>query len=327
MAEGMCLPAIPITDDCNYIAAFVTMACNYRCGYCINSFASAGRNNAGLMKGEQWLAALSRLSNLDRLQGTVPVTLQGGEPSLHPDFYEIINSLPNRIRIDILTNLSFDVEEMIRRVNPQRLRREAPYASIRVSYHPGQVELKELLTKTRRLLAANFHVGIWAVLHPQHEEHILQVQRQARQEGIDFRTKEFLGFYQGKLYGRYRYPQACLRQSRRQVLCRTTELIIGPAGDVYRCHHDLYEKYQPIGRILDPDFRMTGEYRRCDCFGHCNPCDIKVKTDRLQQFGHTSVKIRKGKINTAGKTPPCRKNDEWRNSNDESMTNALMTKK
>ena len=31
--------------------------------------------------------------------------------------------------------------------------------------------------------------------------------------------------------------------------------------------------------------------RPCDVYGHCNPCDIKVKTNRFQEFGHTSVQI------------------------------------
>jgi hypothetical protein len=285
------LSEIRITDDCNYIAAFLTMACPYRCPYCINEFES-GRRQHGRMSGEQWVQGLSRLANLEREEGIVPVTLQGGEPSVHPDFYYLIQHLPERIRLDILTNLCFDVEEMIARVNPERLRREAPYASIRVSYHPSQVRLDDLLAKVHRLLEAKFSVGIWGLLHPDQAEHILQAQTRAKSEGIDFRTKEFLGFADGKLHGEYRYPEACFLQETRHVLCRTTELIVGPDGGVHRCHHDLYEHFPPIGHILDPEFAMTGEFLPCDCFGHCNPCDIKVKTNRLQQFGHTSVAIK-----------------------------------
>ncbi|KPK77903.1 MAG: hypothetical protein AMJ79_01675, partial [Phycisphaerae bacterium SM23_30] len=264
------------------------MACPYHCDYCINAFESDQHRNWPMMPGADWIRGLSRLTNLDRPDGLVPVTLQGGEPSVHPDFYEIINGLPKQIRIDILTNLCFDVGEMIRRVDPHRLRREAPYASIRVSYHPDQVDLEELLAKTHRLLEADFHVGIWAVGHPDWADHIGAVQERARREGIDFRIKEFLGTAHGKLYGTYKYPDACSLQTTRQVLCRTTELILGPDGSVYRCHHDLYEQFEPVGHILDPDFRMKGEFLPCDCYGHCNPCDIKIKTNRLQQFGHTS---------------------------------------
>lgn len=284
------LPELPIIDECNYVAAFLTMSCPYRCSYCINEFES-GRARFQHLSAEDWIAGLSRLANLVRDEGVVPITLQGGEPSVHPGFYEIINGLPERIRIDILTNLSFDVQEMIRRVDPRRLKREAPYASIRVSYHPEQAELDELLEKTVRMQEAGFSIGIWGVLHPVQEEIILEAQEKARKMGIDFRTKEFLGFFKGKLYGNYKYPEGCSQGLCKDVLCRTTELIIGPDGHIFRCHHDIYENVNPIGHLLDADFQMGYDFRPCDCFGHCNPCDIKVKTNRLQQFGHTSVEI------------------------------------
>lgn len=267
------------------------MACPLRCSYCINEFES-GRKSWKQMTAADWVSGLSRLANLERDSGPIPVTLQGGEPSMHPGFYEIITTLSERVRLDILTNLEFDIEEMIRRVRPERLRRDAPYASIRVSYHPEQMDLDELLAKTHRLLGAGFSVGIWGVFHPDQEQTILAAQARARAEGIDFRTKEFLGYHNGRLHGQYKYPDSCTQQIRRTVECRTTELLIGPDGAIFRCHHDLYERCAPVGHLLDPDFRMSRDFRPCPAFGHCNPCDVKVKTNRLQHFGHTSVEIR-----------------------------------
>ena len=178
MTHQTALPIVEVTADCNYIAAFLTMACPYRCSYCINTHESP-RRKLPTLPAADWIAGLSRLANLDKPAGLVPLTLQGGEPSVHPDFYDIINGLPRRLRIDVLTNLCFDVDEMIQRVRPERLRRDAPYASIRVSYHPSQVSLDELLRKTHRLLEAGFHVGIWAVLVPGEEEPILAAQQRA----------------------------------------------------------------------------------------------------------------------------------------------------
>jgi hypothetical protein len=60
---------------------------------------------------------------------------------------------------------------------------------------------------------------------------------------------------------------------------------------VHRCHSDLYEGRQAIGHILDPGFEIDNKFRPCSVFGHCNPCDIKVKTNRFQIFGHTSVEV------------------------------------
>ena len=69
-------------------------------------------------------------------------------------------------------------------------------------------------------------------------------------------------------------------------------LIIGPDGHVFRCHADLYEGREAIGHLLDKEVPLPGEFRECGFFGFCNPCDIKVKTNRFQEFGHTSVEIR-----------------------------------
>jgi hypothetical protein len=227
----------------------------------------------------------------------LPVTLQGGEPSLHPDFHEIINGLRSDLNIDVLTNLQFDVDDFAAKVKPQRLRREAPYASIRVSYHPEVMDLAQTKAKVLRLLEKGYSVGIWAVRHPGQVDQIERARRECVEAGIDFRLKEFLGFHDGKLYGQYKYPDAVAVPAADPaeagcVQCRTSELIIGSQGDVYRCHGDLYEGRKPIGHILDAAFAIQDVYRPCSDYGHCNPCDVKVKTDRFQRFGHTSVDIR-----------------------------------
>ena len=73
--------------------------------------------------------------------------------------------------------------------------------------------------------------------------------------------------------------------------CKTSELIVGPNGGVYRCHSDLYESRTPVAFVTDDGFDIEEIHRPCFVFGHCNPCDIKVKTNRFQEFGHTSVDI------------------------------------
>ncbi|MDD2653684.1 MAG: 4Fe-4S cluster-binding domain-containing protein [Candidatus Omnitrophica bacterium] len=277
---------ITIPSNYNYIAAFLTFACNYRCSYCINYF--SGKNFANkIISGNDWVKALNRINSREDL----PVTLQGGEPSLHKDFIYIINNIKPTLHIDILTNLQFDVDEFSDKVDSDRLKRDAPYASIRVSYHPAVMNLNDTVLKVKRLLALGFSVGVWGVLHPEQKDEIISAQVACLSEGIDFRTKEFLGEYNGQLYGTYKYVGSCSKKSKKQCLCKTTELIVGPGAAVYRCHADLYENRQPIGNLLDENFKIEDIPRRCNFFGHCNPCDVKVKTNRFQEFGHTSVNI------------------------------------
>lgn len=278
---------IIIPRSYNYIAVFLTLACNYRCSYCINYFEN-GRFEKKMLSGEDWIRGLNRIVFRDDL----PVTLQGGEPSLHKDFIFILNNIKLSLKIDILTNIQFDVDEFIKRVKSNRLKRDAPYASIRVSYHPEVMRLDETLSKTLKVQQAGFSIGIWGVMHPIQKDIVLEAQGRAKKMGIDFRTKEFLGDYDGSLHGTYKYEGACDKKFRKKCLCKTTEFIIGPSGRVYRCHSDLYEGRDTIGSILDPEFELKDEFRPCDWYGHCNPCDTKVKTNRFQKFGHTTVKIK-----------------------------------
>ena len=281
------LPQIVLPERYNYIAVFVTLACNLRCSYCINWFAGT-ENSHTMMPGADWLRGLNRLVSRTDL----PLSLQGGEPTLHNDFHEIVNGLRADLNIDVLTNLQFDIDRFIAEVPPERIRRDAPYASIRVSYHPEQMELAETKVNVLKLMAAGYSIGIWAVEHPGQIGQIEQAKEECERDGIDFRTKEFLGRHEGKLYGQYKYPDAIKGEvARESVLCRTSELIIGPSGSVYRCHSDLYAGRAPIGNILDESFTIEDVHRPCKIFGLCNPCDIKIKTNRLQQFGHTSVDI------------------------------------
>lgn len=280
------MDSIIIPPIYNYCAVFLTFACNFKCSYCINHF---NRKVSGrkIISGKDWVRGLNRIISREDL----PITLQGGEPSLHPDFFYIINNLKPELNIDLLTNLQFDADEFIKNIVPQRIRRESPYASIRVSYHPEKTNLDEVLKKALKMQKKNFSIGIWGVAHPAYEKMILQAQDKCRQEGIDFRLKEFLGEYNGRLYGEYKYPGACEKKFMRKVRCKTTELLIDCQGDVFRCHSDLYAGINQIGNILSADFQIEDKFRDCSIFGHCNPCDIKVKTNRFQQFGHTSVDI------------------------------------
>ncbi len=285
--KGTDLPAIELPQSCGYVAAFLTLGCNLNCSFCINRFDNF-HSSEKIITGRQWLQGLNRIISKPDL----PITLQGGEPSLHKGFYEIINGLRSDLNIDILTNLQFDVEHFMANVPPERVRREAPYASIRVSYHPMVMELDDIKAKVLLLLEKGYSVGIWAVEHPSQAEEIERAKQECIAAGIDFRTKEFLGHHKGKLYGTYKYPQAVTSKIGPKVECKTTELIIGPSDSIYRCHSDFYNGREPIGNILDESFTIEENFRPCDVFGLCNPCDIKIKTNRFQQFGHTSVEIK-----------------------------------
>ncbi|MBN2653626.1 MAG: radical SAM protein [Nitrospirae bacterium] len=283
---------IPVSQ--NYIAFFLTFGCNLHCPYCINEHSESGAKKSGvkMMIAEDWILATNRFV----LRGELPITLQGGEPTLHKGFYQIVSEVDKTIKMDLLTNMLFDVDEFIKRVPVWRFDRTAPYSPIRVSYHPGQNDIDDLKAKTLKLLEKGYKVGVFAIDHPDEEikKNILKAELKCKEVGIDFRLKEFLGDWEGQLYGTYKYDGCVNRSIFKTCDCRTSEILVNPAGYIFRCHSDLYKNRTPIAHILDEDLQLghLEQFRQCDYYGDCNPCDVKVKTNRFQIFGHTSVQIK-----------------------------------
>lgn len=239
---------------------------------------------------KEWLLGLNRIET----ETGVPITLQGGEPTVYRGFYDVIGGIKPSLSIDLLTNLEVDLERFREGVRPDRLRRPSPYASIRVSYHHGQSRYLELTERVLRLQEEGYHIGVFEVDHPDYHEDVVLRQSQALALGIDWRVKEFLGPWKGVDYGTMRYTHAVNDPELRSCMCRTSELLIDPSGHVFRCHSDVYANRSPVGHLLDvePEAWGLGEWRGCGVMGRCNSCDIKVKTNRFQIGGHSSVEIK-----------------------------------
>jgi MoaA/NifB/PqqE/SkfB family radical SAM enzyme len=223
----------------------------------------------------------------------VPITIQGGEPSMHKEWLDILQGIDERFYIDILTNLTFNLDDFICAVPPKRFYRDVPYAPIRVSYHPEQADFDDVLKRAHKLWRHGYDIGIFTVDHPDID--IPPLRKKAEKMGLDFRSKEFLGWHQGKLYGQYKYPESVNGTPiGKTVKCKTTELLIAPDGRIHRCHRDLYAGENPIGHILDKDFQMDFKFRKCDRIGECSCCDLKIKNNRFQQMGACSVEVMDG---------------------------------
>ena len=283
---------IKLPEHFNYVGIFLTFACNLQCSFCLNRQRET-RPKYKHLSAKQWGMAVNRL----QLRPDLPVTLQGGEPTLHKEFFKIIKNIRKDINIDLLTNSMFNIDEFIKNIPPERMRRDSPYASIRISYHPEQMELDELIPKVKKLLSYGYSVGVWIVDHPRDTQWIHLAQAVMQREGIDCRLKEFLGFHGNKFYGTYKYPKAVSGKKKR-CLCKPSELIIAPDGSMHRCHYDLYSNKEAYAHILDNNIKVLDTYTKCDYMGMCNSCDIKLKTNRFQQFGHCSVEIKDYKETT-----------------------------
>lgn len=271
----------------NYVGIFLTLACNLKCSYCINHL-SGPAQRVKLMGANEWRNFFQRLV----MPQTVRLTLQGGEPSIHPHFYEIVNSIPDHIDVDLLSNAQFDAEEFCEKINPKKFKPHEKYPAIRISYHPETMDLEMTLEKVKLLAAHGYSIGIYSVLHPSQCEVIENVSRRCEELGIFFKTKEFLGVYNSRIYGEFKHKDAVFSKKLSACECKTSEFLVSPTGASYRCHSDLYNAINSQGAVSEDSFTVASDFKYCDQFGNCNPCDIKIKNNRFQQFGHTSVEIR-----------------------------------
>jgi MoaA/NifB/PqqE/SkfB family radical SAM enzyme len=237
---------------------------------------------------EQWINCLNKLS----INPDVPITIGGGEPTQHKDFYKIIKAIEHPI--DLLTNLEFDIIKFVYNVDPAKMYSQDndAYKSIRVSFHPEFMDVEETIAKAVALQDAGFNIGILPINHPENTESNLKLCEEGRKNKIYVFIKDFLGEYKGQMVGHYKYPNGLTGGQFVDVKCRTQELLISPNGNIFKCHRDLYVNENPVCNLMDnPEIKY--EYRDCNKFGHCNPCDLKLKVNRFLQMGSCSVEVKK----------------------------------
>ncbi len=272
----MALSTLQIPDTLNYIGAFLTLECNLNCSYCINDpeqlgrrstlFPIVGKSSKKNLTPAEWIEALQRIP----FRKDLPITLQGGEPMLYfggQGLGMILSEVPHYF--DLLTNFALTPEVFARNLKGQhaKLQRDAPYPSIRVSYHADEMNrtwkgrgFAELVDRCEALKDYGFRVspnkadsdvGIYMVEHPSNG---VTPEMEALVQGrVPFEGKEFLGVDGQDLYGHYLYPFSTdlisrgIHTTTLKAECRTTELLIDPMGFVWGCHYFLYEGWSHGG--------------------------------------------------------------------------------
>jgi len=276
---------IELPKQINYAEAYLTLKCDLGCSYCINDSNGVKRNRDEL-SGKDWIKGINKIA-FEKM----PLTLGGGEPTQHKDFFEILDGVRGQTNIDLLTNLQFDPDEFAKRTSPDRFTsKENPaYKSIRVSYHAEKMKPDEIVDKVARLQDHGFNVGLFGLNHPLNIQDNIQMSELARQKSVYFFIKDFLGKFEGQSFGFYKYPKG-LDGKLKTAWCRSKELLIDPESEIYKCHRDLYKAEHPKGSL--DSFPELYNWAACTKYGECNPCDVKQKTNRFLDKGGCQVDIK-----------------------------------
>ncbi len=283
---------IIVPDNYDYVGVYITNKCHLRCPYCITEHFDAEykEKHRELLSAEQWVTHLNRFV----LPEDVPITLQGGEPFVFKNIWHFLENMEHPV--DIMTALPDWVtkEKFLALKTLGWNKREAPYPTIRVSWHKGQNDFRDLIPRIAELQTL-LSIGLYYIEHPGYEiNEIEELKAMANDYGIELRSKEFLGEWEGEHLGTYRYQGASNGKVLAvPVMCKNSVVPIGPNGNIYRCHSDQYFEREDLalGNVTDQSFAFPEQHQFCSNYGLCSECDVKVKTNHYQQYGYTSVDI------------------------------------
>lgn len=272
-----------------------TYRCNYRCSYC--PYWKEGKEE------EYPYVDVNRWKDIwDRIfekYWCCHIRFSGGEPTIYPDFFDLLAMLLEKHTVDITTNLSFDINTFTKKVKPGGI-------SISASFHPEFVEIEPFLEKVLFLHHNGYPSTIAYVAYPPHIEKIPYFKSVVEEKGIMFKIIPFQGKFRAKHYPQdYTVQERSLmegfttdsqdpylnelntrwyewnvkrdekQKEKKGKLCRMGQMyaIIHPDSKVTRCcARDIDGSFKEVlGNIFDHDFRLLDdpvpcEAESCPCF-------------------------------------------------------------
>ena len=229
---------------------YLTLECNLSCRYCVNEHnpAESRALDYSLRRGEEWIRAINQIGR--------PVIFTGGEPSLHPDFFTILDGIRPEIEVAVFTNFSFDPHEYVRRVH-----RPVTFFG---TYHPVSGPPDAFLKTIETLREKNAFRG-----------YIHTVEWDKQKRYLDRSREAFLrvGWDPVRDRDQYTLSDCASMKFRRTVHCSREIILIAPDGTRYLCVSKLLRQANPLENIFEAPLRKGVVSRLCQDYGFCAPCD------------------------------------------------------
>jgi len=135
----------------------ITNRCNYLCKYC-----SVYNQTENFTTPQYWIQIAEMINMLSDGMET-DVRIFGGEPTIHPNFIEIIRSLESTYPILIWTNLSQSLDFLEKLISNKTFR-------FRCTFHPNYADLYEFMIKLQMLLDKGNEVFVNSMISPSYPE-------------------------------------------------------------------------------------------------------------------------------------------------------------
>ena len=180
--------------------------CNYNCAYCYApkpQDITFGNNPNNVAKYEKTENIIDSWKKIYDKYGSSRIRLDGGEPSIYPNFFEIIKELSKIHRLQMNTNLSFDVNKFCENTNPETIRVDA-------SLHCEYTKLETFVEKLNVLKQKGYKLTVSYVGYPDFLENIPLAKKTIEAMHIPFFVHPYSGFYEDR-----QYPQSYTEQDKK----------------------------------------------------------------------------------------------------------------
>ena len=247
-----------------FIDFIITQKCTYKCKYCSQSKKQQKCQNDATI---ETINSFYKL--LDKIEKDYEITITGGEAILHPNFWEIIETVKMQgFKINLITNLSFKLEtyERIFDLLQDSLNKYD------ISFHLDEIQnFSLMLEKLEKFLEfkpkntkTTFFIPLYNV-DTKKELKIDKILRLAKRHNIEyeFQPIRFLNKYKEEYSEKYDViPQ---KQNNYGKLCYTgcESAVIYEDGNAYRCYGSRLLKSNYLGNIKEHDFQLNDYALTC----------------------------------------------------------------
>lgn len=254
----------------------LTRTCNYNCSWCNQRYdldkpmytmneAKRMVVHNKLRSGKDWINGLNNFPYKSQFQRIV---FSGGEPSLHPDFFDIVSKVKGYGKVLLATNLSFDVNKLIKACQENNYR-VSVQPSFQFEFADFDVFLEKMkLLEQHGLLGQSIPVSI--VELPDREEPY-KFKQKFKQLGYKPLMSEFEGYYKGEFRYSDKKGFGSLGKTY-HVICSSSITCVRPTGDIVFCATDEYstEEVVKYGNICDGRYEPLEFKRHCFNYGKCH---------------------------------------------------------
>jgi len=263
------------SDFIRILDVSLTRGCNYNCSWCnqrqdLSKPTYDMRDSSRFVvdnkirPGREWIEGLNKFPYKKQYEKLI---FTGGEPSIHPDFFDIVSQVKGYKSKIIVTNLSFNPYTLVK-----ICKRNNSRVIVQPSFHfefanfDKFVEKMKFLNKHRML--SNF-IPVSIVDLPGRDEP-REFKNKFQKHGFEASLYKFEGYYNG----RFDYADVSgfgSKGIRRQVVCSNGGTCIKPNGNIVFCPTDTYDSNsESYGNVCDKNYVKIPINRDCSQYGMCH---------------------------------------------------------